>query len=241
MTRGASGFPDSVTKLVHHLASFARDVVTLDGKRVVETPPTRVTIGPSMFRRFICQDSCTACCLKFTIDYMPAEFDGIPDDLRERVPWRERDVIVNGVARTVYTFDQSRLPACPYLTAPLAHGGVGCALWPRSPIECAAAPQVTFRYQRPSHGSLSKRPFGRGWQFTPPAQCQFVNEDDEVALRLILQRDAALLERYAAWADYLGVDTLIPAAVDVLRSYRRREVPIPYGRTITLYEEGRLW
>jgi hypothetical protein len=137
----------------------------------------------------------------------------------------------------VWTFNQAVLPSCPFLTFPLPHGGLGCSLWPRSPMECAAAPQITIRYRKPGHGSITKQPFGRGWMFVPPAQCQF-DEVSERTTRFILQKDAMLLERYAHWAAYFEVDTVLPKAAGLFRSYRDASVPVPSPRSgvsITLY------
>lgn len=225
---GRTRYPDSIDKLVHHLACLAPEQeVTYNGKALIDAPPTRVAVGSSMFKRFVCADGCTSCCLPFTIDYTPEEFAGLPEELQDRVPWEVREIVVSGRRRAVVSFDQSVLPRCPYLTAELPHGGgLGCSLWPKSPIECASAPQVTIRYQRPAWTYVTKRPFGYGWRFKPtPAQCAFFAEDDEVALRIILLKDAALLERYLHWAQYLGVDTVLPQVVALLRSFRTAPLP----------------
>lgn len=235
---GRTRYPDSIDKLVHHLATLTPEMeVTYAGKRLIETPPTKVSIGASMFKRFVCADGCTSCCLPFTIDYTPDEFKDLPEELQDRVPWHVREIDVAGHRRPIITFDQSVLPRCPYLTAELPHGGgLGCALWPKSPIECASAPQVTIRYQRPAQAYVTKRPFGYGWRFKPtPAQCAFYVEDDEAALRIILLKDAQLLSRYQHWAEYLNIPTVLPKVITILRSFRREPLPAPSAPSIQVY------
>lgn len=210
------GFPDSVAKLVRNLAALSPQPVTFQGKPVLPYRVERVTLGASMFREFICTPGCTACCLPFTIDYTPQEFRRLPAELRNRVPWAVREVVVNKKQWPVYSFNQALLPQCPYLTIRRPTGGWGCALWPRSPLECAAAPQLHFITRQTGSTHITKQPFSRAWRFAQKPQCQFISTPGPERLWAEFQKNIQLLRRYAHWAAYLEIPVCLDAIIAAL-------------------------
>lgn len=216
----SSLYPDSMGKLVHHLAALSPDPVYF-GKRqkLVVEPPKKLVITPSVFREFRCIAGCHSCCaVAITLDYLPMEFEQLPQERKDRTDWKMRTIQVNGVEREIMSVNQAPYPFCPYLTADRGNGAKGCSLWPMQPLECASAPQVSVRYMRSGITRLSKVPFGRAWRFPNRAQCEF-HAEDEAKTREALKSDIRLLGRYQKWAAHLGIMTLLPALVGQLGSY----------------------
>ncbi len=174
-------------------------------ERLVGADVERVVLSPTVFRKFVCVAGCTACCQKFTLDYIPSEHDFL--DLQTD-GFHLRTVVVNGKGRGVYTNDQNQNPLCDFLTAVRPDGGLGCSRWPRPPLACISAPQLQFIQMRPGTTYVLKKPFGRAWAMTPTPQCEFLNVD----LREVdLQANLAILDRFHAWAKYFKIKTCIPA------------------------------
>ncbi len=229
-------YPDSVGKLIHHLAALSPEPVYFGKKqRLVLNPPGKLVITPSVFREFRCIDGCHACCaVAITLDYIPEEYNSLPSEMRARVDWEVRPVLVNGQEIPIWSVNQAPYPFCPYLTAVRPNGGMGCSLWPKQPIECASAPQVSVRYMRSGRTRLSKVPFGRAWRFPNKAQCEFHAEDRQKTLTA-LKSDIRLLLRYERWAAYLGLKTLLPQLVGKLSTYPDYDLEFP-KTSVTVWE-----
>jgi hypothetical protein len=171
-------------------------------ERLVGTHVERVVLSPTVFRKFVCVAGCTACCQKFTLDYIPSE---IVD--QDKSGFVQREVFVNSNARTMWTNDQNQNPICDYLTAIRPDGGLGCARWPRPPLACISAPQLQFIQMRPGTTYILKKPFGRAWAMKPTPQCEFLNVD---LSEVDLQTNLAILDRFHAWAKYFRIKTCVP-------------------------------
>src|SRR5512146_477014 len=114
--KNSVGHADSVEKILLQISMLSPDLVryrptTPAGKvlseRLYDTRVDRVLITPSLFRRFICASGCTACCQKFTLDYVPSEF---VTQVQHKEGFSERTIWVNGKKKTVYTNDQNHNP-----------------------------------------------------------------------------------------------------------------------------------
>lgn len=264
MTRTIPGHVDSTGKLLDRLSLVAKRPIVQNGK-VLRDPPEKVAVSPSIMRRFSCVSGCTACCLPFTLDYTPDEFntfawtDEIVDQAVDQ--FKSRFIEVNGKYHEVVTYEQFRDPKCPYLrptrgTCPHCEGAgniegteksfggpeleecptcagygqaLGCGFWTQSnstqPLECAAAPQVLMTTRGMGTTLIMKRPFGRGWAWKDKPQCEFDPVLDKVAKipdDFDLSNEIMLMERYLHWANHLGVETHLPAIIEVLQDYPRR-------------------
>lgn len=164
-----------------------------------------VLITPSLFRKFICTNGCTACCQKFTLDYVPSEFVNV----EHQEGFQEREVWVNGKRKIIYTNDQNSNPICDFLRVERPGGGLGCANYLHAPLSCISAPQLQFIQMRPQRTYVLKKPFGRAWAMTPTPQCQFV-ETDMGKLAGEVEMMCNILTRFQEWARYLGIKTCIP-------------------------------
>jgi hypothetical protein len=236
----SSTYPDSIFKMTHQLACLSPKPVYWGKKNrpVLKKIPEWVGIGPSVFRQFVCVDGCHACCaIAVTLDFLPEEFAEMEESKKKLVPWEEREIIVNGKASTIVSVNQSPYPFCPYLTAERPNGGKGCSLWPKQPLECASAPQVTFMHyagggsEGDPHTMIMKKPFGRGWNFPTKMQCEFHDVDHASTVKA-LKSDLQLLIRYNHWAEYLGIETVLPKLIGQFTNYITYDREFP---TTTLY------
>ncbi len=207
--KNSVGHADSVEKIVMQLSLLSEDIVRYQGKpnlkeRLYNFPVNKVLVTPSLFRRFICTSGCTACCQKFTLDYTPLEYMTMVAD---KTGFAEREVLVNGKKKIMWTNDQNQNPICDFLTVEKPNGGLGCAHWPAPPLSCVSAPQLQFIQMRPGSTYVLKKPYGRAWAMTPTPQCQFIPVDniEEMDLPQLIE----VLDRFAEWARYFGIKTKI--------------------------------
>lgn len=181
--------------------------------RILDAPVDAVYVTPSLFRTFICTAGCTACCQKFTLDYVPSEFLNVNDTRG----FEKREVWVNGKSKWIWTNDQNQNPICDFLTVEKPAGGLGCAQWPSSPLSCISAPQLQFIQMRPRRTYVLSKPFGRAWAMTPTPQCEFRPWRDEKELIDQLYMRIQILDRFAEWARYFGIKTCIRAVQKELK------------------------
>lgn len=175
-------------------------------ERVFDTPVEEVLITPSLFRKFICTNGCTACCQKFTLDYVPSEFVNVPN----QEGFEEREVWVNGKRKIVLTNNQNDNPLCDFLRVERPDGGLGCANYTNAPLSCISAPQLQFIQMRPQRTFVLKKPFGRAWAMTPTPQCQFIEMDWGKEALAEWQNMDSILARFQEWARYFGIKTVLP-------------------------------
>lgn len=219
--KNSVGHADSVEKIVAQLSLLSPDTVRYQAQgrsgrilaeRVFSTPTTEVLITPSLFRKFICTNGCTACCQKFTLDYTPGEFLSV----EHKEGFQEREVFVNGKRKIMVTNDQNHNPICDFLRvirssdAKGRPGGLGCANYQLAPLSCISAPQLQFIQMRPHHTYVLSKPFGRAWAMTPTPQCEFVPVDNWDDLAPEIENKIQILDRFAEWARYLGIKTVVP-------------------------------
>jgi len=216
--KNSVGHADSVEKIISQLSLLTPDTVTYQGHTatgrlrqeiVLDTPVHEILLSQSLFRKFICTDGCTACCQKFTLDYIPSELRHV-----EHVEgFSKRSVYVNGRRKEVYSNDQNHNPICDFLRVRRPGGGLGCANYKYAPLSCISAPQLQFVQMRPGKTYILKKPFGRAWAMTPTPQCQFVEFESEDEFKAELAMMRSILIRFYKWAKYFGIDTKLPAVI----------------------------
>lgn len=218
--KNSVGHADSVEKILNQISLLSPDEVryiptTPAGRvlseRVYDVPVHEVLVAPSVFRRFNCVAGCTACCQKFTLDYVPSEFI----DVQDQTGFEKRTIWVNGKEKYVWTNDQNQNPLCDFLTVERPDGGLGCAHYPHAPLSCISAPQLQFIQMRPNRTFVLKKPFGRAWAMTPTPQCEFI---EVPVAEMDLESNIVILDRYIEWARYFGIRT---ALVDVKKVLER--------------------
>jgi hypothetical protein len=223
--RNSVGHADSVEKILAQISLLTPDTVryipTTPAGRILQerrfdTIVNAVVLTPSLFRRFVCVSGCTACCQKFTLDYVPSEMETM---VKDRTGFVKRTIWVNGKEKWVWTNDQNHNPICDFLTAKRPDGGLGCAHWPAPPLSCISAPQLQFIQMRPGKTFVLKKPFGRAWAMTPTPQCKF--EPVESIAEMDLDSLLSILDRFSEWARYFGIKTKLTAVKKGIRDVQR--------------------
>lgn len=226
MSRTIPGHVDSIGKLLERIALVAKEPVVHNGKQL-RTPPDEIFIAANMVREFRCVSGCTACCLPFTLDFTPEEYDGfeMAPDIEEQALdlFSTRPVTVNGEKHTVVTYEQYKDPSCPFLRPTREGGALGCGFWTEDnstqPLECAAAPQLLMTTRGEGRTYIMKKPFGRGWAWKDKPQCEFdpvIDKVSNIPENYDLSNEIMLLERYHHWANHFGIDTYLPQIVETM-------------------------
>jgi len=189
-----------------------------------DTPVHEILLSQSLFRKFICTDGCTACCQKFTLDYIPSELQHVEN----QEGFSRRYVWVNRQRKWVWSNDQNNNPICDFLRVRRPGGGLGCANYKHAPLSCISAPQLQFIQMRPGKTYILKKPFGRAWAMTPTPQCQFVEFESEDEFKAELAMMKGILTRFSNWAKYFGIETQLPAVIhNLLRTREPQEGATP--------------
>jgi hypothetical protein len=201
---------DSVEKLFSKIALLATVPVVYNGKQLSSRPVRSVMVSPTVFRRFVCPNTCISCCVfNFTLDFLPNEVEGLE-------PWLDtanrHPVIVNGQERQILTVHKSH-PACD-LCGPM-RGALGCSIWKTIPLECKSAPQVQIMKYKDTARVVGK-PFSRGWNFAVKPECKFekVSTVGEGSIEDVL----GVLRRYQVWSDYFKIPTVLPQIINRLEA-----------------------
>jgi hypothetical protein len=220
---------DSVEKLLDHIALFAKVPVVYNGRALREDVPKHIFLSPSILRSFRCVDGCTACCLSFTLDYLPREFsfystlweEGVTQMAQEK--FEKREVEVNGLKGYVMSYPQYKDPACPFLRPTRQGGALGCGFWhvgnATQPLECASAPQLMFTTRGLENTVLLKRPFGRAWAWKDKPQCEFspiLDHPGQVDPAYHCDNERMLLQRYREWANYFQIPHHFDVVIDAM-------------------------
>lgn len=220
--KNSVGHADSVEKIISQLSLLTPDAVTYQGHSatgrlrkevVLDTPVHEILLSPSLFRKFICTDSCTACCQKFTLDYIPSELRHVEN----QEGFKRRYVWINRKRKWVWSNDQNDNPICDFLRVQRPGGGLGCANYKHAPLSCISAPQLQFIQMRPGKTYILKKPFGRAWAMTPTPQCQFVEFETQEEFRAEIDMMVGILCRFEAWAKYFGVRTHLKEIIHAVR------------------------
>lgn len=172
-----SRYPDSAQKALHQLSLIAE---------------REVVLGPSLFRQFTCHPDCTACCMTFTLDYLPTEPEWEALSSWERARFKPRQVS----GKTIYSLPV-KYQECPFLVEKK------CSLWGRQPLMCQAAPQVQVQPWQKTKVLIQGKIFSRWWRWPEgeQPQCIFTWE--------FARPDHAIkvFERFRRWAEYFGFGT----------------------------------
>lgn len=207
---------DSALKVLEQLAKISKKKVKIEGEKVT-SQPSQIKIGQSFYKGFKCEPGCTACCLNFSLDFLPENLEKFVKG-RDRYPFDERKIRVNGKEKSIYTlpdnFDDGE---CIFLTNYRTDSdeGKGCKFYPTPPLSCLSEPQVKFIYRSDLDTTyLQKRPFGRASQWTNTPQCKFEGEWEK-------EEDLKILNRFKGWSEYFGIDTAIHELIEGVKDSKR--------------------
>lgn len=191
---------DSIEKILYKLSSTSLEPIYYQGKLISEQVVSNFQILPSFFRTFICPPGCHACCLNFSIDFLPC--NNINNELL-----CNRTITVNSKEFTVTSyFNEGK---CNFLKPIRDNNTLGCSLFPLTCLSCAEAPQIGLRKKK-NISVLMKTPYGRAWAFKLKPQCKFINQLTN------LKSEINLLKRYLEYANYFKIKTILPEIIDFL-------------------------
>ncbi|MFW6017082.1 MAG: hypothetical protein ACOCRK_11640 [bacterium] len=217
------GINDSTEKLLSQITSISLEKISYNDNLLNETVNKKFKIGKSFWRKFICAKGCTACCLNFSLDYIPKEFELYVDD-NLKSEFKERKVTVNGKEIIMYSvLDNFRdTGKCIFLidrrtddkTVP------GCNFYPNPPLSCLSAPQILFTSRSNNNtGYLLKKIFGRYWNFEEEVQCEFKKDNN-----YDYSQELHILKRFKWWIDYFEIDTMIDDYISLIDSLKERNI-----------------
>lgn len=210
---------DTLGKNFAQIAVVAREPFTVNGKRF-DPPRGGLVLSASFWRRYGCALHCGGCCLAFTLDYLPWEWEQFCATYPAYASrGHERTVDVNGSARAVWTIAND-------LHAQTLHGhrfcqfvdaqNGACTIHEQNPYSCRV--ELVKLRTIGETGYIQKAPFGRAWNLTKidgtrgDVLCTF-DDFDEAQL---LSNDIPVLQQLQRWASYMGIATYLPDVLDTI-------------------------
>lgn len=185
---------DSVDKIVtRYFACLTRAPFTYKGKEYLPKP---VTVSPLLLRGYTCPEGCGACCLKFSLDYLPSE-----DRPKGCAP---RCIDFNNKEVVVYTDFQPNNDGtyCRHLRREDGR----CGIYPVRPFSCdfeLIRPLIFKEETRPN--SLTQKLYGRQWNMPRVdgergGLCEMTPVTQETRTEVVRK-----LKRLRLWEEHFGV------------------------------------
>ena len=203
---------DSVDKIItRYFSVVTTESFIYKGKTY---QPKAVRVSCKMFvRRRVCVAKCGACCPRFSLDWIPAEFEKVPEQHRNRISVRNIDFDNRQVQIHSDLQNDHKDHFCHNLNR---ESGM-CGIHGFHPFSCDFEP-IRFYEFKDQANRIDHRPFGRAWKMTridgeKGALCEW-NEnpcDEEWKQELIRK-----LNRLKAWTDYFGINTVLPRIIQWL-------------------------
>jgi hypothetical protein len=204
---------DSVDKIVtRYFATVAAEPFHYNGRQFTPKP---LAVSPLLLRGYTCPEKCGACCLKFTLDYIPGERR--PKDATIRtVEFNDEDVVV-------YTDPQrdNDTKSCRHLDQESGR----CGIHGYHPFTCDFELIRTLEFAEPeSPNVLTQKLYGRGWNMLRVdgergARCEMTDPDPATVADVLRK-----LDRLKAWTDHFGLTrTWIPKIQTLIRMGRLTE------------------
>jgi len=198
---------DSIDKIVgRYFSVLTKEEFTYKKKTYV---PKKLHISPLLLRGFTCPSNCAACCLVFSLDYIPLE--EVPP-----IPLTRREIYINGKAVTVFTDFQNENTSkwCMYAS----HIDGRCKIHGKQPFSCdfELIRPLIFR-DKETPNILTQKLFGRAWALTKidntkGARCVMTPP----SLHSVAEVKRKLL-RLEIWMSYAGIEnTYIPSILTIL-------------------------
>jgi Fe-S-cluster containining protein len=203
-------------KTFHQLQVVAKAPFQIGGERFI--PPKVFKVSPTFWRRYGCYLHCAACCPLFSLDYLPGEWDNLPDGRLKQESQRQT-VQINGQRRTLYSYmpDNPRERFGKLWCDFVDFESGKCEVHTHRPLSCRVE-LIKFRMVK-GRGYMSKQPYGRAWAMkravdgvTKPL-CDFSPFDREQ----FDNNDIPVLRQMLRWANYLGIPTHLDTIIHALQ------------------------
>lgn len=196
---------DSVSKIVgRYFAATTRVPFSYGGREYLPRP---LSVGPLLLRGYTCPAGCGACCLKFSLDYLPDE--PRPKGLAPRaVEFDGREVVVYSDLQPENSSNN-----CKHLSPEDGR----CGVYEVRPFSCDFELIRTLEYDdRPN--VLTQRLYGRGWNMMRVdgergALCEMTPVNTETKREVVRK-----LGRLRQWADHFGIRTWADEICSLIQS-----------------------
>lgn len=210
---------DSVDKIVTSYFAVLTKVPFV--YKEVTYQPRPVYVSPLLLRGYTCPAGCGACCLKFSLDYLPSE----PHPL-EATP---RVIRFDGrKVRILSDLQEDNLSGSCHN---LSQEDGRCGIYPVRPFTCDFELIRTLSFED-GPNVLTQKLYGRGWNMMRidgerGAMCEMTPHDSKTIAEVVRK-----LSRLQEWANHFGVDTWIAEIIQVVesRSLLKCMTPIVFGK-----------
>lgn len=201
---------DSLDKIVaNYFSSVCAEPFDYKGKHY---EPMQLRISPMLFRGFVCPPACGACCLRFSLDFLPSKYEPHPYKLTKRT------VEFNGQEFTLYTDQQDdhNNHHCRNLD-----GNARCSIHGKHPFSCDFELVRFLRAAKDSsrdYNTLTQKLYGRSWNMTQVdgtkgIKCYMTPPTKEAA-----EDVARKLIRLRTWCDYFQLKHKLDKMIDWAKS-----------------------
>jgi len=218
-------YSDSFDKIVRsYFAAVTSEKFVYGGAEFV---PKDLRVSPGIFRGFTCPEGCGGCCPRFSLVYLPSEWNelGVVNDHIEH-----RTVEFSG--RTWSLFEDAQTDHDDWHCRNLNKENGRCGIYDARPFSCDFELLRVVMHTR--RALLNQQLFGRGWalkridgergalcEMTPPTEYW----RDEAARKL---------RRLHNWTTYFGLETRIPLIVKWVESGPHEEPLFLPARSVPL-------
>lgn len=228
---------NSIEKNFDQLAVVAKKPF-LVGKKQYLPPENALKISANFWKKYNCYLGCGACCMYFSLDYIPEEIMKLQAEYPSITRVLKREIVVNSAVKTYYsvqhqpqTIRSSPKLFCGFLDLPSG----ACSIHEANPISCQIELMKFMYDHRHGVGRLQKRDYGRKWNMIRSvdggrgAICDFSDFSEEQ----FMKTDLAILRGMVKWAEWFGIETWLPEMIDLLtNAYQAGDI----GKEISVYD-----
>lgn len=200
---------DSIEKIcTRYFATVTKQSFTFNGKRF---DPKPLKVSPLLLRDYTCPPSCSGCCFRFSLDYLPSEDK--PDGVEKR------KVEFNGKVFDIWTDWQEENKGLKCRHSRKEDGR--CGIYAVRPFTCDFELIRSLQSADEDHPNiLTQKLFGRGWSYTrvdggKGALCEMLPQSEKSVQEVIRK-----LNRLKDWTDYFEIDTWLPDLLQIIKSKR---------------------
>lgn len=172
-------------------------------KNNIYKPLDKIIISPTIFRKIICKENCGACCLKYTMDFLPNEE-------KPQIKLTKR-IFENKEIFTFYSSDKNKI-YCDLLDIKTGL----CAIHYCKPFSCDFE-LLRFKQFNKKIVYIGNYQYGRAWNMLKinkerGALCETINETSEDNRKEVLRK----FKRLKSYIDYYQINTYIDEIINSL-------------------------
>lgn len=210
---GGSSVDKTITR---HFATLTQEEFTFK-KKVYR--PQELVVSPLLLRGVACPPGCGGCCRRFSLDWLPSEYEMIKAGGYDMSRVVEREIEFNG--RKVLILSDLQADHNSYYCRNLRAEDGRCGIHTFSPHSCDFELIRTIQTREGLPNRLTQKLFGRGWQMKRitdgkrGAMC-WMEPPSKASIESVIRR----LKRFQDWADHFGIKTWAPTIIDLIEKGR---------------------